>query len=98
MGRFGLPTQLHNRFSVGKVHKKLGNTNLALMHFSWATDLDPKGASSQIREAFDPADGTSIAELESPKSPGADGYNSEGNSTQPDDRFGTLPEDSDDSL
>lgn len=25
------------------------------MHFSWATDLDPKGANSQIKEAIDPA-------------------------------------------
>lgn len=38
-----------------QVHKKLGNTHLALMHFSWATDLDPKGANSQIKEAIDPA-------------------------------------------
>nr|CAI5866388.1 unnamed protein product [Callosobruchus analis] len=44
-------------YLIGKVHKKLGNTDLALMHFSWATDLDPKGASSQIKEAFDPAMG-----------------------------------------
>lgn len=42
-------------YLIGKVHKKLGNTDLALMHFSWATDLDPKGASNQIKEAFDPA-------------------------------------------
>uniref|UniRef100_A0A146LB22 Cell division cycle protein 27 homolog n=5 Tax=Lygus hesperus TaxID=30085 RepID=A0A146LB22_LYGHE len=41
-------------FLAGKVHKKLGNTHLALMHFSWATDLDPKGATSQIKEAIDP--------------------------------------------
>lgn len=25
------------------------------MHFSWATDLDPKGANSQIKDAIDPA-------------------------------------------
>uniref|UniRef100_A0A8D9BRU1 Cell division cycle protein 27 homolog n=1 Tax=Cacopsylla melanoneura TaxID=428564 RepID=A0A8D9BRU1_9HEMI len=42
-------------YLAGKVHKKLGNTHLALMHFSWATDLDPKGANSQIKEAIDPA-------------------------------------------
>lgn len=45
-----------------KVHKKLGNTHLALMHFSWATDLDPKGANSQIKEAIDPAMSRSQAE------------------------------------
>jgi len=38
-----------------QVHNKLGNTHLALMHFSWAMDLDPKGANSQIKDALDPA-------------------------------------------
>lgn len=37
------------------MHKKLGNSHLSLMHFSWATDLDPKGANSQIKDAIDPA-------------------------------------------
>lgn len=49
-------------FLFVKVHKKLGNTHLALMHFSWATDLDPKGANSQIKEAIDPAMSRSQAE------------------------------------
>lgn len=53
--------QLHF-FLFVKVHKKLGNTHLALMHFSWATDLDPKGANSQIKEAIDPALSHSQAE------------------------------------
>ncbi len=35
------------------MHKKLGNTHLALMNFSWAMDLDPKGANNQIKEAID---------------------------------------------
>ncbi|CAK9823846.1 Cell division cycle protein 27 homolog [Anthophora retusa] len=39
-------------YSIGKVHKKLGNTDLALMYFSWASDLDPKGVNSQIKEAI----------------------------------------------
>ncbi|XP_033221326.1 cell division cycle protein 27 homolog isoform X2 [Belonocnema kinseyi] len=39
-------------FSIGKVHKKLGNTHLALMYFSWASDLDPKGVNSQVKEAI----------------------------------------------
>lgn len=41
-------------YLTGKVHKKLGNTHLALMHFSWATDLDPKGATTQFKEVIDP--------------------------------------------
>ncbi|KAK3082935.1 hypothetical protein FSP39_009477, partial [Pinctada imbricata] len=40
-------------FLIGKVHKKLGNTHLALMNFSWAMDLDPKGVNNQIKEAID---------------------------------------------
>ncbi len=36
-----------------QVHNKLNNTHLALMHFSWAMDLDPKGANSQIKDALD---------------------------------------------
>ena len=36
-----------------QVHKKLGNTHLALMNFSWAMDLDPKGVNNQIKEAID---------------------------------------------
>ena len=36
-----------------QVHKKLGNTHLALMNFSWAMDLDPKGANNNIKEAID---------------------------------------------
>ncbi|XP_071148827.1 cell division cycle protein 27 homolog [Mytilus edulis] len=40
-------------FLIGKVHKKLGNTHFALMNFSWAMDLDPKGINNQIKEAID---------------------------------------------
>ncbi len=40
-------------YLIGKIHKKLGNIDLALMHFSWATDLDPKGANNQIKDKFD---------------------------------------------
>ena len=38
---------------ISQVHKKLGNTHLALMNFSWAMDLDPKGINNQIKEAID---------------------------------------------
>lgn len=41
-------------YIIGKIHKKLGNVDLALMNFSWATDLDPKGANNQVKDAFDP--------------------------------------------
>ena len=39
--------------SLPQVYKKLGQTHLALMNFSWAMDLDPKGANNQIKEAID---------------------------------------------
>lgn len=47
------PKESSIHYLIGRVHKILGNTDQALMHFSWATDLDPKGASSQIKEVFD---------------------------------------------
>ncbi|XP_045168384.2 cell division cycle protein 27 homolog [Mercenaria mercenaria] len=54
-------------FLLGKVHKKLGNTDLALMNFSWAMDLDPKGLNNQIKESiekrFNIEDDDSLARL-----------------------------------
>lgn len=76
-------------FLIGKVHKKLGNIDLALMHFSWATDLDPKGASSQIKEAFDPSIGR-CTEVDSPASPPNEEYELHD--------LGAIQEDSDESL
>lgn len=40
-------------FLIGKIHKKTGNTHTALMNFSWAMELDPKGANNTIREVID---------------------------------------------
>ncbi|CAG9856673.1 unnamed protein product [Phyllotreta striolata] len=78
-----VPKESSVYYLIGKVHKKLGHTDLALMHFSWATDLDPKGASSQIKEAFDPSFGRSTTEMDSPlEVSGVDGYESESNSGQ----------------
>lgn len=57
-------------YLAGKVHKKLGNTHLALMHFSWATELDPKGATNQIKEAIEPGMSSS-----NPDHSGAEGDN-----------------------
>ena len=48
-----LPKESVVYYLIGKIHKKLGNVDSALMHFSWATDLDPKGANNQIKDAFD---------------------------------------------
>lgn len=44
---------LYDLSSPQQVYKKLGQTHLALMNFSWAMDLDPKGANNQIKEAID---------------------------------------------
>ncbi len=35
------------------MHKKIGNTDLALMNFSRAMDLDPKGANNHIKDVID---------------------------------------------
>lgn len=40
-------------FLIGKIHKKMGNTHIALMNFSWAMELDPKGANNTIRDVID---------------------------------------------
>lgn len=40
-------------YVIGLIHKKLGNIDLALMNFSWSTDLDPKGANNQVKDAFE---------------------------------------------
>ncbi|KAJ7380485.1 anaphase-promoting complex subunit cdc27 [Desmophyllum pertusum] len=39
-------------FLISKVYRKLGQNHLAQMNFSWAIDLDPKGANNQIKEAI----------------------------------------------
>lgn len=33
-------------FLLGRVHKKLGDTHLALLNFSWAAEMDPRGEQS----------------------------------------------------
>ena len=35
------------------MYKQLGESHQAQMYFSWAVDLDPKGANNQIKEAID---------------------------------------------
>lgn len=40
-------------FLIGKIHKKTGSPHTALMNFSWAMELDPKGANNQIRDVID---------------------------------------------
>jgi len=46
-----------------KVYKKRNETHLALTYFSWANDLDPKGASGarrHIKEVIDPTSSLSL--------------------------------------
>lgn len=50
-------------YLIGKIHKNLGNVDSALMHFSWATDLDPKGANNQLKDAFDSINLTPASDL-----------------------------------
>lgn len=40
-------------YIIGKIYKQLGSMDLSLMNFSWASDLDPKGATNQVKDAFD---------------------------------------------
>ncbi|GMT28946.1 hypothetical protein PFISCL1PPCAC_20243 [Pristionchus fissidentatus] len=42
-------------FLLGKVHKRLGDTHKALLHFNWASNMDPRGESmlSDLGEQFE---------------------------------------------
>jgi len=50
-----VPTESLVFFLAGKVYEKLGQAHLARAHFSWAMDLDPKGANNQLKDAIEPA-------------------------------------------
>ncbi|XP_065212104.1 cell division cycle protein 27 homolog isoform X2 [Planococcus citri] len=70
-------------YLTGKVHKKLGNDHLSLMYISWATDLDPKGANSQVREASDPLINNSVVpDIGGVLSPSGDQPPADGPSTE----------------
>ncbi len=45
------------------MYSKKGDTHKALLHFSWATDLDPKGANNQIKESIEPVLSKSITSM-----------------------------------
>ncbi|KAI9550321.1 hypothetical protein GHT06_001751 [Daphnia sinensis] len=50
-------------YLMGNVYKKRNETHLALTNFSWANDLDPKGASGarrHIKEVIDPTSSLSL--------------------------------------
>nr|KAG5703820.1 hypothetical protein BaRGS_031454 [Batillaria attramentaria] len=86
-----IPTESLVYFLMGKVHKKLGNTHLALMNFSWAMDLDPKGVNNQIKEAIDKRYATeeddTLARLTEamPEVGGAEGQEGSSQSLSPED-------------
>jgi len=50
-------------FLIAKIYSKKGQTHQALLHFSWATDLDPKGANNQIKEAIEPVLSRSLSSV-----------------------------------
>eukprot|EP00038_Savillea_parva_P018736 m.25338 g.25338 ORF g.25338 m.25338 type:complete len:734 (-) comp4227_c0_seq1:59-2260(-) len=39
-------------FLMGKIYRKLGQSDKALMHFSWSMDLDPKGNNNLVKDAI----------------------------------------------
>uniref|UniRef100_A0A915BQ60 Cell division cycle protein 27 homolog n=1 Tax=Parascaris univalens TaxID=6257 RepID=A0A915BQ60_PARUN len=43
-------------FLLGRVYKKLGNTQMALLNFSWAAEMDPRGEQSHNSLAEGPYD------------------------------------------
>ena len=65
------------------MHNKLNNTHMALMHFSWAMDLDPKGANSQIKDALDPTINSRAAGGQEENAPGGNGGGGGAESAEP---------------
>ena len=49
------PRESSVHFLMGKIYKQLGNIDKAMMHFTTALDLDPKG-SNPIKLAIDKLD------------------------------------------
>ncbi|KAH9510411.1 anaphase-promoting complex subunit cdc27 [Dermatophagoides farinae] len=41
-------------FLIGRIHKIRGETHLALLNFSWAVHIDPKGSANQHKEFTEP--------------------------------------------
>lgn len=37
------PDEAHVFYLLGRVHRKLDNAHLAMLNFSWATEIDPRG-------------------------------------------------------
>jgi len=46
------PEEAHVFFLLGRVHRKLGNSHQALLNFSWATEIDPRGEQNQNHSAI----------------------------------------------
>ncbi|KAH3706248.1 cell division cycle protein 27 homolog [Dreissena polymorpha] len=84
-------------FLLGKVYKKMGSTDLALMNFSWAMDLDPKGLNNQIKEAIEKRinadDDDSLARLSESDMPGIDASGSNSSLMDPDDMLQAVESD-----
>uniref|UniRef100_A0A915DYN7 Cell division cycle protein 27 homolog n=1 Tax=Ditylenchus dipsaci TaxID=166011 RepID=A0A915DYN7_9BILA len=41
------PDEAHVFYLLGRVHRKLGNQHMALLSYSWATEMDPRGEQAQ---------------------------------------------------
>ncbi|XP_052802674.1 cell division cycle protein 27 homolog [Mya arenaria] len=84
-------------FLLGKVYKKLGSTDLALMNFSWAMDLDPKGLNNHIKESiekhFNIEEDDSLARLNVSDVPGVDVSGSNSSLMDPEDMLQAVESD-----
>jgi len=61
-----------------QIYSKKGETHQALLHFSWATDLDPKGANNQIKESIEPVLSRSLSVANLAEARDSDSNESEG--------------------
>ncbi|CAH8525622.1 unnamed protein product [Schistosoma margrebowiei] len=70
---------------IGHTYKKLGNTPQAMIHYSWAMELDPKGANSHLRDIMTnpPISSRGMNRQDTSESGGCAGGQNTGNSARP---------------
>lgn len=70
---------------IGHTYKKLGNTPQAMIHYSWAMELDPKGANSHLRDIMTnpPISSRGMNRQDTSESGGCVGGQNTGNSARP---------------
>ncbi|CAD5205504.1 unnamed protein product [Bursaphelenchus okinawaensis] len=54
------PDEAHVFFLLGRVHRRLGDQHRAMLNFSWATEIDPRGEQNQSTVSDGPYDDDAV--------------------------------------